>query len=392
MSFAATIDRESAAARMAAATVFFVNGSIFGSWVSRIPEVQRGIGASEGVLGLVLLAMAIGALAAMPITGWTVARYGSRTATIFSVLVFCLVLPFLALAPGAVTLGLVLFVFGIFNGSTDVSMNSQAAAIETRYGRSIMASFHALFSFGGLAGAALGGLLAWAGVGVMQHFLLATALFGAVALVASRFLLPAGEDARESGPAFTRPNRALAALGVVALCALISEGAMADWSAVYLEDAIGSAPGLAAAGYAAFSLAMGVGRLTGDRLIELLGPVAMLRLGGGLAASGLAVALLVDQTALALVGFIGVGAGLATLFPITLSAAARAPGMAAGAGIAAMSSTGYFGFLVGPPLIGFVAEFVGLRGALVLVVAASATIVLLAKNAARSGEGHPAKK
>lgn len=379
-------DQAPVAARVSAATVFFVNGAIFGSWVSRIPEVQRSLGIGEGVLGLALLAMAVGALVAMPVTGWTVAHHGSRTATIFSVLVFCLILPLMSVAPGAVLLGLSLFLFGVFNGSTDVSMNAQAAAIETRYGRSIMASFHALFSFGGLAGAALGGGLAALGVGVTQHFLLATVVFGAIALVASRRLLPAGADAQGSGPAFVRPNRALAALGVVALCALVSEGAMADWSAVYLQDVIGSGPGLAAAGYAVFSLAMAVGRLTGDRFIELIGPVAMLRLGGALAASGLAVALLVDSTALALVGFVCVGAGLATLFPITLSAAARAPGMAPGAGIAAMSSTGYFGFLVGPPLIGFVAELVGLRGALVLVVAAGVTIFFLAGNAARSGK------
>jgi fucose permease len=206
-------------------------------------------------------------------------------------------------------------------------------------------------------------------------------------LIAFRNLLPAGADAQESaGPAFALPDRALAALGVVAFCALVSEGAMADWSAVYLQDVIDSGPGLAAAGYAVFSLAMAVGRLTGDRFIELLGAVTMLRLGGALAASGLALALLVDSTALALVGFALVGAGLATLFPITLSAAANAPGMAPGAGIAAMSSTGYFGFLIGPPLIGFVAELVGLRGALVFVVALGVAIFLLAGNAARTGK------
>ena len=375
------------AARLGTATIFFVNGAVFGGWVSRIPEVQRGIGAGEGVLGLALLAMAVGALTAMPLTGWTVSRYGSRVPTSVSVLVFCLILPLLALAPSAAALALALFAFGVFNGGTDVSMNAQAAAIEARYGRPIMSSFHALFSFGGLAGAALGGLAAAAGVGVLQHFLAATVIFGVIAIFASRLLMPGREDASGSGPAFARPNRALAALGVVALCALVSEGAMADWSAIYLRDALGSGPGLAAAGFAAFSLAMAVGRLTGDRMIQLLGPVTMLRLGGGLAASGLAVALLVDQTALALVGFIGVGAGLATLFPITLSAAARAPGMAPGAGIAAMSSTGYFGFLIGPPLIGFVAELTGLRGALVLIVAAGVVITLLAGNAA-----HPGKK
>lgn len=338
------------------------------------------------MLGLALLAMAVGALVAMPVTGWVVARRGSRTATVVSVLVFCLILPLMALAPGAVLLGLSLLLFGAFNGSTDVSMNAQAAAIEYRYGRSIMSSFHALFSIGGLVGAALGGGLAALGVGVTQHFLLATVVFGAVALVASRGLLPAGADAQASGPAFSRPNRALAALGVVALCSLVSEGAIADWSAIYLRSVMGSGPGLAASGFAVFSLAMAIGRLSGDRFIELLGSTTVLRLGGALAAAGLAVVLLVDSVAVALVGFVCAGIGLATLFPITLSVAARAPGMAPGAGIAAMSSTGYLGFLLGPPTIGFAAELVGLRVALVLIVVAGLAISLLAGNVARAGK------
>jgi len=370
------------AARLSDAAIFFVNGAVFGSWVSRIPEVQQRLGIGEGVLGLALLAMAVGALSAMPVAGWAVSRYGSRSPTVLSVLVFCLILPLMSVAPDAILLGASLFLFGAFNGATDVSMNAQAATIEGRYGRSIMSSFHALFSFGGLAGAALGGGLAALGVGVTQHFISATVVFGAVALAVSRNLLPGGADAAGSGPAFARPNRALAALGVVAFCALVSEGAMADWSAIYLRDVIGSGPGLAATGFAVFSLAMALGRLTGDRFIERLGPVTVLRLGGALAAAGITL-VLTGGLWVALFGFAAIGIGLATLFPVTLSIAARAPGTTPGAGIAAMSSTGYFGFLLGPPLIGFVAELAGLRTALVLIVVAGLSILLLAGNASR---------
>lgn len=372
---------------MAVVATFFVNGTVFGSWVSRIPSIQESLGIGEGVLGLALLGMAVGGLTAMPLTGWMVSRIGSRPVVIASGLAFCAVLPLLALAPGAAFLGIFLFLFGMGNGTMDVSMNSQAAAVEKRYGRSIMSSFHALFSFGGLTGAAMGGGLAALGVGALAHFLAVGAVFGAAAFAASRWLLPASEDAQESGPAFARPSRGLFVLGIVALCALVSEGAIADWSAIYLRDIVGSGPGLAAAGFAAFSLAMAIGRLTGDRFIDLLGPVATLRVGGLLAASGLAIALLADGTALALAGFIGVGAGLATLFPITLSVASRAPGMAPGTGIAAMASVGYFGFLAGPPTIGFVAELAGLRSALFLIVLASVAIALLAGSAAGGAGG-----
>ncbi|MBA2442728.1 MAG: MFS transporter [Rubrobacter sp.] len=361
--------------------MFFANGTVFGNWIARIPDVQEGLGIGEGVLGLALLGAAVGALLAMPAAGWLVSRLGSRPVTAVSAVLFCSFLPLLALAPSAVYLGLALFLFGAGNGLMDVSMNSQAVAVERRYGRSIMASFHAMFSFGGLVGAGMGGLAASLGAELVPHFLGAAAVFVVVVLLVGRWLLPAAEDAAASGPAFARPTRALALLGFVAFCALLAEGAMADWSAVYLRGTLEAGPGMAAAGFAAFSLAMALGRLSGDYFIERFGAVTILRTGGLLAASGLGLSLLAGGPYLALVGFVLVGAGLSTLFPIVLSTASRAPGMTPGAAIASMATTGYFGFLIGPPVIGFAAELVTLRGALALVVVLAAAIALLARSA-----------
>lgn len=279
-------------ARLAVVGMFFANGTVFGNWIARIPDVQEGLGIGEGVLGLALLGAAVGALAAMPAAGWLVSRLGSRPVTAVSAVVFCSFLPLLAFAPNALSLGLALVLFGAGNGMMDVSMNSQAAAVERRYGRSIMSSFHAMFSFGGLAGAGMGGLAASLGTGVVPHFLGVAAAFVVVVLLVGRWLLPAAEDATASGPAFARPTRALALLGFVAFCALLAEGAMADWSAVYLRGTLEAGPGMGAAGFAAFSLAMAVGRLSGDRFIERFGAVAVLRAGGLLAVSGLGLALL----------------------------------------------------------------------------------------------------
>jgi predicted MFS family arabinose efflux permease len=218
-------------------------------------------------------------------------------------------------------------------------------------------------------------------VGLGPHLVGAAGILGVVVLVAVGYLLPSEPSAGGGEPAFARPNRTLAWLGIMAFCVLVGEGAMADWSAVYLSGTLETGPGMAAAGFAAFSLMMAVGRLTGDRLNVLLGPVLLVRIGGVLAALGLGVALFAGAPAPALVGFAAVGAGFSIVFPIVLSTAAKAPGMAPGAAIAAMATTGYFGFLLGPPLIGFVAELVTLRGALFLIVLSSLGVALLAGSA-----------
>jgi MFS family permease len=372
------------AARFAVLGIFFLNGLALASWVVRIPAVQEKLDLSEGFLGLALLGAAVGALAAMPATGWLVARLGSRpvvgvTALLLSV---SLILP--ALAPDLALLVVSLVMLGASNGALDVSMNSQAVAVEKRYGRPIMSSFHAAFSLGGLAGAAVGGVVASLGVGVLAHLAGVGALMAAAVVVAYRAMLPAGADRGGGGePAFTRPTRALAGLGAISFCVLLGEGAMADWSAVYLDGPLGTGPGFAAAGYAAFSVAMAAGRLFGDRLAQRFGPVWLVRAGATVAAAGLGLSLAVGHPLFALVGFASAGVGFSIIFPAALSAAGRTKGTAAGPAIAAVATAGYFGFLVGPPSIGFVAELAGLGGALYIVVALSAAIVVLAGGVGR---------
>ena len=246
-----------------------------------------------------------------------------------------------------------------------------------------MSSFHAAFSFGGLAGAASGGLIAAAGVGLPAHLSGVAALSALAAGPIYASLLPARADRGEAGtPAFARPTRALVGLGAIAFCVLLGEGAMADWSAVYLRGSLETGPGLAAAGYAAFSLTMATGRLFGDKLAEVLGPATLVRLGGIVAALGLAGGLLVATPAAALVGFAGVGLGLSVIFPIALGAAGHTEG-GTGPAIAAVSTAGYFGFLVGPPTIGFIAEGTSLGAALFLVVVLSVVVAVLAGAAGR---------
>jgi MFS family permease len=378
------IDRRSLrAARLAVLAIFFLSGFGFGNWAVRIPAVQERLGLGEGLLGLALLGMAVGSLVSMPLAGGLISRLGSRRVVGATALAYSLMLPLLAVAPNLALLVASLALVGAATGSLDVSMNAQAVAVEKGLGHPIMSSFHAAFSLGGLAGAAAGGTVAAAGIGVAPH-LTAVAGFSLVAFVfAYRLMLPAGVDRGEGGePAFARPTRALAGLGIISFCVLLGEGAMADWSAVYLSGTLGTGPGLAAAGFAAFSATMVAGRLLGDGLIARFGRAALVRAGGAVSAVGLGVSLAVAHPAAALVGFGCAGLGFSIVFPAALSAAGRAE--SAGPAIAAVATAGYFGFLVGPPSIGFVAEAVGLGGALFIVVGLSAAIVLLAGSVGRA--------
>lgn len=371
---------EPRSARVAVAVLFFLNGAIFASWVTRLPAVQARLLLTPGELGLALLGTAAGALVAMNLSGYLSARFGSRSVTTIAALCLCAVLPLLALAPTLPVLVSTLVLFGASNGSMDVAMNTQGVAVERRYGRPILNSFHACYSLGGLAGALLGGVVAASGIAPLPHFL-CVALFSAILILAvTRLLLPAQTEAQGKGSTFAFPTRALLALGLVAFCVVLGEGAMADWSAIYLTSTLHTGAGLAAAGYAAFSVVMALGRGVGDRLTARLGPMAMVRLGGFVAAVGLTLALTDLWVPIALLGFGLVGAGFSVVFPLTLSAAGRTSKQASGTAIAAVATCGYMGFLIGPPVIGFIADALSLRIALGVVVVLS----LLATASARA--------
>jgi Fucose permease len=374
--------------RNAVLLLFFLHGVIFATWVSRIPAVKNSLGLSASALGLSLLGVAIGSIPAMPLAGWLISHHGSRLVTIVASLGFCLALPGMAFASDAVTLGLALALFGATAGAMDVAMNAHGVAVERLVGRSTMSLFHAMFSLGGMTGAAVGGLVAGNGMGPQAHFIAVCAFALLCTLLSVRGLLPASVDATPHGPAFARITRPLLGLGILAFCFLLSEGVMADWTAVYLRQSLHADPGTAASGYAFFSAAMALGRLMGDRLVDRFGSAFLVRAGSALAAAGLSIALGFHTVGSAFAGFAAVGAGFSVIVPILFGAAGRAGG---GAGIAAVTTTGYFGFLAGPPVIGFVADAINLRAALGILIALSLVGVLLG-GAVNAGEqrGFPA--
>ena len=368
-----------AQARIAVATIFLVNGTAFASWVPHIPTVQQKLDLSPGVLGLALLAIAAGSLVSMPLAGWMVARHGSRIVALVAGSLYCAVVPLPLLAPSLSALVVTLILFGAFNGAMDVSMNAHGVAVEREIGRPIMSSLHAMFSIGGIVGAGSAVVLLPLGIAPITHVGVTALLGFALMLMTARFLLPHAVDSGVEGPRFVLPRGRLLVLGAMGFFILMTEGAMGDWTAVYLRMDLGAGAGLAGAGFAVFSAAMAVGRLTGDRLVAAFGPVAMVGWGALLAALGLGGALLLHDPLAAILGFGMVGLGLANIVPILFSAAGRTPGMAPGAAIAAVTTAGYSGFLAGPPMVGFAAEWIGLPAALGLLAAAVGSMAAWAR-------------
>ncbi|MEP7381666.1 MAG: MFS transporter [Gemmatimonadota bacterium] len=370
-------------ARVAIAAVFFLNGVSVASWVVRIPDVQHALSLSAGALGVALLAAAAGALVAMPIAGRLVGRRGSRPVTVAMALAYGATLALPAIAPTLPLLVVALLFNGAANGSLNVALNAHASLVAGRLRRPLLASFHALFSGGGLAGAALGGLVAGFRVSATVHLTVVGLLMGVVVLLARRAMLAPMEE-QDVTPDVVhaighRPRVRVLVLGTLAFTVLFAEGAMGDWSAVYLRDVAGAGPALVASGYAAFSVMMALGRMVGDRMTEWLGASRLVGLGGALAAAGVTLALLHPTTTAIAVGFGAVGAGLATAFPSVISAASRITGTPAGDGIARVATLGYFGLLAGPPIIGFVAQGTSLRGGMVAVGAACLLSAFLAR-------------
>ena len=369
----------------AIAAVFFVNGVTLASWISRIPTLTERLDIGPGQLGLALMAIAAGALIAFPIAGRLVdTRSSAFTVACFG-LVMILALPILGVAPHLLVLMLALLLFGFGNGGMDVSMNAQGIQVERFAGRSIISSLHGCFSLGAFAGAAIGAGVAQLGIPPLVHFL-GISVFGLAALSwIRRWLIPDTKDPRKSdaAAAFALPPRSLWLLGALALCASVGEGAIADWSGLYLRDELEASSGIAALGFAAFSVAMLAGRFSGDALVQRFGAPRLVRAGGVVAAFGLGVALLLNQPGSMLPGFAAVGLGLSIVYPLVFSAAGNHPTVSAGRAVASVATVGYAGFLAGPPILGWLAELTSLRAMMGFIVLLAALTALLA-NATRS--------
>ncbi|HWE88861.1 MAG TPA: MFS transporter [Pseudonocardiaceae bacterium] len=367
------------AARWALTAVFATDGMVFASWSSRLPRIEATVHADNGGLGIALLGTALGAFVAMPVTGWLCRNIAPRLVVLVALGLLCggVLLPGLASSPGALLL--TLLVFGAGYGSVDVSMNAAAVEIGAEVGRPILPSFHAAFSIGALVGATAGGLAGAAAIPVEAHLAVVAAIAAGCLVAVARPL------AGRSGPTGRRPVRresirlrlALPALLVAAMLTFGSafgEGATATWAAVHLSQDAHTSAGVAPLGFAIFSLAEAVGRMTGTQLTERWGAGRVVGAGAVLAAGGF-VLTLVPVLAVLLVGYLAAGLGLSCLFPLGIARAGRAAGSV---GVSVASLLGYAGFLVGPPLVGLLASATNLTVALGVPVVLAVGIIVVA--------------
>jgi MFS family permease len=387
MTHASTLDRRSIdAARWAISTVFLLNGAGIGLWAAHVPTVQARMGIDTGMLSMVLLTVAGGALLAMPLMGGLTGRWGTRRMVLLSGFAFATMTPLIVGAPSLPLLFIAAFLFGVSNGALDVAMNANASEVETARGLPTMSSFHGFFSLGGLFGAGIGGLLVGQGLGHGQGALM-VGVVTAVVLALSAPRVMGFAATHGAGSHFSLPRGAALGLGLLALLCFAVEGALVDWSALLMQERTGATPASAALGFSAFSIAMAACRFAGDRLIVRFGALRIMVVGGLAMFAGLALAVASTHFVLSAVGFALVGLGAANVVPLLFGAAARIPGMSAGNGVAAVATLGYGGLLLAPPVLGWVAMHSSIMVALGGLSLSGLVIALSARVIRRQGGG-----
>lgn len=365
--------------RIAVSIFFFIAGLTGASWASRIPDIKTILQLSEAALGGVLFAVPVGQLISLPLSGWLISRFGSRQLLIYASIFFPLTLIMLALAATTWQLVLILFFFGLWGNLFNISMNTQAVGIESLYGRSIMASFHGLWSLAGFTGAALGNFFVSGNISPVIHFSIIGLLIAFLITFFYKHTLPenGNADATET-KLFVKPDKTVLLLGFIGFCCMLCEGSMADWSGIYFQNVIESPAKYITLGYVAFMATMATGRFIGDWLITKFGVQRILQFSGILIASGLALMILFPVFQLAITGCLLVGVGVSCVVPMVYALAGRSKTMSPQFALAAVSTISFLGFLIGPPMIGFIAQVSNLRWSFTVVALLGFCTTLLA--------------
>lgn len=359
---------------------FLLCGILIGAWIPHVPLAKERLGVGPGVFGLALLAIAAGAVCAMPVAGVLINRLGSARMTLTTGALFCVAFLGPILAPNFLTFVIGGFAMGMMIGSLDVSMNAHGIAVEKVLHRPTMSMFHGGYSVGALAGAFIGAALLEA-FGELAQALSVAAVCLAIQFVAARYFLPSGVDKGLSGSHFAWPTRATIGLGLLCFLALMIEGSVMDWAAILMREKFLIDASTAALGFGFYQCGMAAARLSGDWIRMKLGAVTMVFASALLTAAGTALALLAPSPALAVTAFVFAGLGVGNIAPVLFAGGGRLEPEAPGRGIAAVTTLGYSGFLCGPPLIGFAAQMTGLNAALFLTVAAALIIAIFARSA-----------
>lgn len=363
--------------RIALSALFFQTGLIFSTWASRIPDIKQSFNLDDSDLGALLLITPIGSLIGLPLAGWLVDKYGSRPSVGLGMLLYSMCLTLVSLAPTLYLLGIALFFFGMSGNLLNISMNAQGLAIQKSYGRVVMASFHGLWSVAGFCGAGMGMLAITFNLTIFTHFVSVTTIV--IVLLTFFFPLLNREHTRAMSTSFSFAllDKQIIKLGSVAFCGLVCEGCMFDWSGVYFKQVVGAEGAMVTAGFIAFMAMMATGRFISDSLTNKFGTHVIMQASGVFIFSGLLTAVVFPYFYTSIIGFFLVGLGTSSVIPLTYSEVGKSSHISSGKAIALVSTIGYFGFLLGPPMIGFISEAFNMRVSFALVALVGLLITII---------------
>lgn len=340
--------------------MFFLAGLCFASWASRIAYIQQDLQLSEAALGGVLFALPVGLMLSLPFSGWIIGKIGSRKLLITAIIAYGFALTMIGFAQTAFQLVSILIIFGFCSNAVNISVNTQAVIAERFYQKPIMGTFHGLWSLAGFCGAAIGALMTGLHISTQYHFIFIFCIIIVSVTFVARYLRNDSVK-KDTNPVFVLPDKKLMMLGVIAFCSMVCEGTMFDWSVVYFKKIVQPDTSLIGVGYAAFMAAMATGRFVSDYFASKYGVAMMIQMSGILSAFGLVLAIIFPVFSVALLGFVLVGFGVSSVVPLVYSIAGKSKTMSPGLALAAVSTVGFSGFLIGPPLIGFIAEISNLK-------------------------------
>jgi len=365
--------------RLVVGLMFFLAGLVFASWASRIVTVQQTMGLSDAGLGAVLFSLPVGLMCSLPFSGWIITIIGSKKLLIISLITYSLALISLGLAQNVFQLIGCLVCYGFASNTVNIAVNTQAVATEVMYKKPILASFHGLWSLAGFTGAGIGTFMIANGIEPLHHFILIAIIVVLLIILTAKYLK--NDKVTDSGPVFVMPDKSLIMLGIIAMCSMICEGAMFDWSVIYFKKVVLAPTALVGLGFTAFMCTMAGGRFIADWFSHRFGLKRILQTSGTLTVTGLLIAVIFPYFYTAIAGFLLVGIGVSSVVPMVYSAAGKSKTMAPGVALAAVSTIGFIGFLFGPPIIGFIAGLATLRASFVFIAFMGTCVVVLSTKA-----------
>lgn len=364
VTFEEVIPPEKKRIRIAVALFYFCMGLCFASWASRIPDIKTALHLSDAAFGSILFALPVGQFLMMTFSGKLVTHYGSRKMLLIALPVYTICLSNIGLVSHGWQLAIALFLFGISGNLCNISINTQGVAAEKLYNRSIMASFHGGWSLAGFTGALIGLTMINLKVAPYTHFWIVILIVWLIVWLNNQFLVPFQANIAQDEPRrkfFSKPDSTLLQLGIIGFCSMASEGAMFDWSGIYFKDVVKAPPSLVILGYTSFMIMMASGRFVADRLIARFGRKHLLQVSGVMISAGLFLSVLLPTLIASTLGFMMVGLGVSSIVPTVYSTAGKNGKVAPGIALATVSSVSFLGFLMGPPLIGYISAAAGLR-------------------------------